>query len=162
MDISKIEPGNRETVNVFIECMKNTKDLYEYDVETETFILKKVLDITFPGAYGFIPQTHHVDAKPLDVLVLSSDQVQQGIVLPSRPIGVIRLKGNIPDDVLIAVPISDKSFERINDITKINNLESIKNFLEGFKNLKVEFVFNAEHARRSVDIAINLYKKEFG
>jgi len=161
MDISKIEPGGKDMVNVFIECVKNSKDFYEYDEETETFILRKVLDIAFPGAYGFIPRTHHIDAKLLDVLVLISNQVEQGIVLPARPIGVIRLKGNVPDDVLIAVPISDRSFERINDISKINNLDDIKGFLERFKGLSVEFVFDAEHAKRSVEVAISLYKKEF-
>jgi len=162
MDISKIEPGNKDVVNVFIECVKNSKDFYEYDPKTETFILRKVLDITFPGVYGFIPNTHHIDAEPLDVLVLVSNDIQQGIVLPARPIGVIRLKGNVPDDVLIAVPISDKTFNRINDITKLSNIEDIKKFLERFKGLRVEYVFDAKHAKRSIDVAIELYKKEFG
>lgn len=161
MDISKIEPGNKDVVNVFIECIKGSKDFYEYDKETETFILKKVLDFPFPGAYGLIPKTHHIDAEPLDVLVLISNNIQQGIVLPARPIGVIRMKGNVPDDVLVAVPISDKSFERINDISKINNLEELKKFLESFKGSKVEFVFDNIHARKSIETAINLYKKEF-
>ncbi len=161
MDISKIEPGNKDVVNVFITCVKGSKDFYEYDKKTETFILKKVLDIPFPGAYGFIPKTHHIDAKVLDTLVLVSSQVQQGVVLPSRPIGIIRLKGNIPDDVLIAVSISDKNFEQIDDISQIENLNNLKEFLEKFKESEVEYVFDAEHAKKSIEIAINLYKKEF-
>jgi inorganic pyrophosphatase len=161
MDISKIEPGNRDVVNVFITCVKDSKDFYEYDKKTDNFILKRVLNISFPGVYGFIPKTHHIDAEPLDTLVLTSDQIQQGIVLPARPIGVVRLKANVPDDVLIAVPISDRSFEGVNDVTKINNLEEIKKFLEAFKGLGVESVFDSEHAKKSVEVAINLYKKEF-
>ncbi|NIM47355.1 MAG: hypothetical protein GTN40_04345 [Candidatus Aenigmarchaeota archaeon] len=159
MDISKIEPGGKNTVNVFIKCIKGTKDFYEYDKKTETFMLKKVLEIPFPGAYGFIPKTHHIDAEPLDVLVLVSNQIQQGVVLPARPVGVIRLKGDVPDDVLIAVPISDKSFEQINDISQIENLEELKRFLESFKESTVEYVFDAEHAKKSIETAINLYKK---
>jgi len=159
MDISKIEPGNKSVVNVFIECIKGSKDFYEYDEKTSTFILRKVLDIQFPSCYGFVPKTHHIDAKPLDVLVLVSNQIQQGVVLPARPIGIIRLKGNVPDDVLIAVPISDKSFEQINDISQIENLDRLKEFLETFKESKVEYVFDAEHAKKSIETAINLYKK---
>ena len=161
MDITQIEPGNKDVINVFINSIKGSKDLYEYDKKTGAFILKKVSEIEFPGAYGFIPKTHHIDANPLDVLVLVSIQVQQGIVLPARPIGIIRLKGNIPDDVLIAVPISDKNFEQINDISQIENLDQLKEFLEAFKESKVEYVFDVEHAKRSIEIAINLYKKEF-
>jgi len=41
MDISKIEPGNKSVVNVFIECIKGSKDFYEYDEKTSTFILRK-------------------------------------------------------------------------------------------------------------------------
>ena len=161
MDITKIESGDRNIVNVFIECMKGSKDFCEYDSDADTFMMRKILNIPFPGAYGFIPRTHHIDAEPLDVLVLVSNGVQEGVVLPAKPIGVIRLKGNIPDDVLIAVPASDKNFEKINDISQINNLEDIKKFLEDFKGSKVEFVFDSEHAKRSVETAINLYKKEF-
>jgi len=161
MDISKIEPGNKDVVNVFVSCTKGSRDFYEYDEETETFILKKVLDISFPGAYGFIPKTHHVDGEPLDALVLSSNSVQQGIVLPARPIGIIRMKGNVPDDVLVAVPISDDRFGGINNMTEINNVDELKKFLEVFKGLKVEFVLDVKHAKKSVEAAINLYKREF-
>jgi inorganic pyrophosphatase len=161
MDISKIEPGNKDMINVFIGCVKGSKDFYEYDEKSEAFVLRKVLENPFPGSYGHIPKTHHIDGKPLDVLVLINDQTQQGTVLPARPIGVIRLKGTIPDDVLIAVSISDKTFESLNNITELQNLEELKKFLENFKESVVEYVFEADHAKRSIETAINLYKKEF-
>ena len=161
MDITKIEPGDGDVVNVFITCVKGSKDFYEYDNKTDTFILKRVLNILFPGAYGFVPKTHHIDAEPLDVLVLISNQVQQGVVLPARPIGIIRMMGKVPDDILVAVPISDQSLGRINDLSRLSDLEEIKGFLETFKGLKVEFVFDAGHAKRTIENAISLYKKEF-
>jgi inorganic pyrophosphatase len=159
MDISKIEPGDRNRVNVFIECLEGSRDFYEYDKNTGAFILKKVLDFSFPGCYGFIPRTHHIDAEPLDVIVLVSEQLQQGIVLSARPIGIIRLEGKIPDDVLIAVSVADKSFEMIKDISDLNNLDSLKEFLEKFKESRIEMVFNAEHAKKSIENAIRLYKE---
>jgi inorganic pyrophosphatase len=161
MNFSKITPGSPEIVNVFIECVKGSKDCYEYDQNTDNFILKGVLDISFPGAYGFVPKTHHTDSMPLDVLVLTTGQAKQGVVWPSRPIGIIRLKGQIPDDVLIAVPISDAKYDKISDIGQIDDLGEIKAFLESFKKSKVEFVFDADHARKSVQASIKIYKKEF-
>ena len=161
MDISKIEPGNKDVVNIFITCTKGSKDFYEYDKKTDNFILRKVLNISFPGVYGFVPKTHHIDAEPLDALVLISDTIQQGIVLPARPIGVIRLRSSVPDDILIAVPISDNNFEKTSDVTKVNELEELKKFLEEFKELKVESVLDSEHAKKSVENAIKLYKREF-
>jgi inorganic pyrophosphatase len=160
MDVSKIGPGNMDLVNVFVESLLGSRDFYQYDAKTDNFILKEVLDISFPGAYGFVPRTHHIDGSALDVLVLISDQAKQGIIIPSRPIGVVRLKGQVPDDVLIAVAVSDKAFESVNDVSEID-MEGIKGFLESFKKSKVEFVFGADHARRSADAAIRLYKREF-
>ena len=58
MDISKLEPGYANKINVFIECLKDSKDFCEYDKKTEGFILKKVLKYPFPGCYGFVPRTH--------------------------------------------------------------------------------------------------------
>ena len=106
----------------------------------------------------------HIDAEPLDVLVLTSEPLQQGIVLQARPIGIVRLKNKIIDDILIAVSLADKRFEKLFDLTKLpkNTLEKIKQFLEEFKNMEVENIFDSEHAKRSVEHAIELYKREFG
>jgi inorganic pyrophosphatase len=160
MNFSKATPGSPEVVNVFIECVKGLKDCYEYDQNTDNFILKGVLDISFPGAYGFVPKTHNTDSRPLDVLVLTTGDAKQGVIWPSRPIGLVRIKGQIQhDDVLIAVPISDPKYDKIRDISQIGNLDEIKAFLESFKKSKVEFVFDANHARKSVEVSIKLYKR---
>ena len=62
---------------------------------------------------------------------------------------------------MIAVPISDNNFEKTSDVTKVNELEELKKFLEEFKELKVESVLDSEHAKKSVENAIKLYKREF-
>jgi inorganic pyrophosphatase len=164
MDISKIEPGNEDNVNVFVESVKGSKSFYEYDNKSGLFTLKKNLKIPFPGLYGFIPKTHHIDAEPLDVLILTSESLQQGIIVQSKPIGLIRLRAEIPDDVLIAISTADKEFENTVDISNISKetLDNLKEFLEQFKELEIENVFNAEHAKKSIRHAIDLYKREFG
>ena len=70
MDISKQEPGTKDLVNVFIESEKGSKSYYKYNDGTGLFKLKKVLKLPFTGSFGFIPKTHHIDADPLDVIVL--------------------------------------------------------------------------------------------
>jgi inorganic pyrophosphatase len=164
MDISKIEPGDMDVVNVFMESEKGSKSYYKYDSKTGMFNLKKVLKSQFPGSLGFIPKTHHVDGELLDVLVLASDSMEQGIVVQARPIGLIRMRSEIPDDILIAASVADSDFEKITDLSKIDEstLKSLKEFLEEFKGMKVENVFDSEHAKKAVRKSIELYQKEFG
>jgi len=161
MDISKLEPGNKDKINVFIECLKGSKDFYRYDQKVGIFVLKKVLKSPFPGCYGFIPKTHHIDAKPLDVIVLTKEDLEQGIVLEAKPIGVIRLKNEVWDDILIAVSTKDKIFEKVHDITEVpkNVLENLKSFLEEFKEKSVEKIFEVHHAKKSIEHAIEFFKK---
>jgi inorganic pyrophosphatase len=163
MNISKIEPGLPNKVNILITSEKDSRDFCEYDEKSETFVLKKVLSDPFPGGYGFIPKTHHTDGEPLDVIILATEPVRQGIVVQARPIGLIRLRGKIPDDVLIAVLLTDKAFEKTQDLLSLNKeeLDKLKNFLEELKEKEVEQVFGADHARKTVEHAIELYKREF-
>jgi len=163
MNISKMEPGDARRINVFIECIKGTKNFCKYDDKSGVFVLKKVLNSPFPGCYGFVPRTHHIDAEPLDVLVLTTDPLEEGIIIQAKPIGIVRLRNKLIDDILIAVSVMDKEFENVNDLLKFgdNKIKEIEGFLEDFKNMKVENVFGVEHARRSVEHAIELYKREF-
>lgn len=164
MDISKLEPGNKERLNVFIKSPKGTKDVYEYDKEAEIFVLKKTLNAKFPGNYGVVPKTHHVDGEALEVLILTDRALQQGTVLEVRPIGIIRLKREIPDDVLIAIPVEDKKYGKIENLNQLNEamIENLKEFLEEFKNSKVEYTFDSERAKRAIEHSIELYKRGLG
>ena len=163
MDISKLEAGTKEKLNVFLKSLKGTKEVYDYNEESGIFVLKKTLNIFFPANYGIVPKTHHVDAEPLEVLVLTERPLQQGSVLEVRPIGVIRLRGNLPDDVLVAIPIEDKKHENIQNLNQLNTsvVENLKDFLEELKQKKVEKVFDSERAKRAIEHSIELYKKEF-
>jgi len=163
MDISKIEPGLPYKVNILITSEKGSRDYCEFDEKSQAFILKKVLSDPFPGFYGFIPKTHHIDGEPLDAIILATEPVNQGIVVQARPIGLIRLRGKIPDDVLITVLLTDKAFEKTQDLLSLNKeeLDKLKNFLEELKQKEVEQVFGADHARKAVERAIELYIREF-
>ena len=161
MDISKIGPGNKDLVNVFVESVKDSKSYYRYDKKTGVFILKKILEVNFPGSYGFIPRTHHIDAKPLDTMIISSDPINKGTVVQGKPIGMIRLRSQIPDDVLVVVPTVDMRFEKTKDLSTldIDTQNNLKAFLEQFKELKIQNVFDSVRAKKAVGRSIELYRK---
>jgi inorganic pyrophosphatase len=164
MELNKLEPGNPSKINVLITAEKDSRDLCEYDEEAEAFILRKVLAHPFPYSYGFIPKTHHTDGEPLDVMVLTNEPIKQGIVIQARPIGLIRLRGRMPDDILIAVLLTDKNFEKTQDLLSLNEneIERLKSFLAELKEKKFQDIFGSVHARRAVERSIELYKREFG
>jgi inorganic pyrophosphatase len=159
MEINKLEPGSPNRFNVLITCEKDSRDYCELDEKSEAFILRKVLSAPFPGFYGFIPRTHHIDAEPLDVLILTSEPIKQGIVVQAKPIGLIRLRGKIPDDILVAV----LSSEEAKDLLRLEReeIQKLKNFFEEFKGKEVEGIFGTEHALKSIEKAIELYRREF-
>ena len=63
-------PDVPEVVNVIVEVPKGSRNKYEYDEETGTIRLNRVLysSIHYPGDYGLIPQTLYDDGDPLDIL----------------------------------------------------------------------------------------------
>ena len=73
-------PSDRITKDSFdavIEIPKNGKNKYELDKETGLLKLDRILYTSthYPANYGFIPKTYADDDDPLDVLVLSNEEI---------------------------------------------------------------------------------------
>ncbi|MBU3896467.1 MAG: inorganic diphosphatase [Nanoarchaeota archaeon] len=143
-----------DEVFVFIQISMGSKSFYIH--EDGNLVMSQTVNAPFPGNYGFLPKTHHDDAAPLDAIVISEEPLSPGSLVKARPIGVIRLKGQITDDILIASvgnikDISELPMKKINEITK---------YLESFKNLKTLKVLDCDYAKKIVEHAIKRYKKE--
>ena len=164
MDITKIKSGTSEKLNVLILATKDSKYFYHYDKNADAYFLEKVLRQKFPFCYGVAPRTHSGDAGYLDVVLLTTDPLEIGTIVVSRTIGMIRFKNDLPDDVLVAVAVTDKNLATLNDISNIKKKDMVKieDFLEDFKDKRVERIFNSIHAKRTVKHAIDLYNQEFG
>ena len=149
-----------EQLFVFIECSKDSKNIYEYNKESEDIKLKEVFSEHFPFNYGFIPKTHH-DTGKLDAVVLSSEPFESGSVVEVKPIGNVRLGGMPEDDIIITVPLADKEFSGTNDIKDLSDhdVKKISMFLETFKKTKIKEVFDVEHAKKVIKIAIEKYER---
>lgn len=128
-------------INVVIECPKGTTNKYEYDVETSTMRLDRVLfsPLYYPFDYGFVPQTHYLDGDPLDALVVLSHPTFAGCVIEAKPIGVLEMsdeKGK--DEKLLCVATKDPRFchwENMSHFSRHRQRE-IMHFFRVYKDLE--------------------------
>ncbi len=143
-----LEPGPKnfpEIINVIVETSKGSKEKYELDKKTGLLFLDRDLfgSMIYPGDYGMVPQTLCDDGDPVDVLILVSQPHLPGIIIPSRPVALMRMedeKGK--DDKVLCVPADnvDPSFKNIRDLEDVSEylLAEIKNFFEHYKDLEPE------------------------
>lgn len=112
------------TVNAIIEIPKGSSNKYEYDKELNVFRLDRTLysPVHYPGAYGFIPQTHSEDGDPLDVVVMVEGATFPGCLIEVRPLGVLVMRDDAGlDHKILAVPVNDP---RMRDVHGLQHLPS--------------------------------------
>ena len=145
MDIKKLGAGKNapEEVNVFVEIPQGVSVKYELDKESGLIFVDRFLytEMNYPFNYGFVPGTLADDGDPVDILVLSSKPVVPGVVIPSRPIGMLEMEDEAGiDNKIIAVPLPklDIKFKDFNDVKDIpvKMKEEIKYFFENYKKLE--------------------------
>lgn len=174
MRIEAISIGNNapEDVNVLIEVPIGGHPIkYELDKHSGTLVVDRFLHtpMTYPGNYGFVPNTLSDDGDPIDVLVCNTRPLVPGCVINVRPIGVLVMEDNSgQDEKIIAVPSPHltKRYEKIfnyDDLPEIT-LSQIAHFFEHYKDLepgkwvKIDDWRDAKEARRLIVEAINRYK----
>ena len=163
-----IETGNDipEIINVIVEIPKGSMNKYEYDKRHNMMKLDRVLFSPFhyPGDYGIIPQTLSEDGDPLDALVLVTNPTYPGILIESRPIGLLRMKDNgESDDKIICVSTNDPRYLHATDISNIEDhcRSEIGHFFQVYKDLegkKVE-VLGWESAQEAKSVVISSIKR---
>jgi inorganic pyrophosphatase len=82
------------TCRAIIETPKGSRNKFDYDPESNLFLLGGLLPegMMFPFDFGFIPSTLGDDGDPLDILVLMDAPVHAGCLMDVRLIGVISAK----------------------------------------------------------------------
>ncbi|NCO32019.1 inorganic diphosphatase, partial [bacterium] len=130
-------------VNVFIEVPQNSNVKYELDKKSGAIMVDRFLytAMNYPFNYGFIPQTLAEDNDPLDVLVISSQPVTPGTVMPARIIGMLEMEDEEGIDTkLLAVPTQKVdpfmgSYKDVNDLPEMLK-NKIRHFFEHYKELE--------------------------
>ncbi|TAN51379.1 MAG: inorganic diphosphatase [Rhodospirillales bacterium] len=130
MDVKKIPIGANPPyeINVIIEIpMGGSPVKYEMDKESGAIFVDRFLHTAmyYPMNYGFIPHTLSQDGDPVDAAVLGNIPVIPGVVIRSRPIGVLLMEdeGGI-DEKVLCVPV-DKLHPYHSNIGSYRDLQSI-------------------------------------
>lgn len=145
MDITKIPVGKNPPwdVNVVIEIPQGGQPVkYEMDKESGALYVDRFLHTAmfYPANYGFLPHTLAQDGDPADVMVVASTPVVPGVVLRSRPIGVLIMEDDAGvDEKILAVPV-DKLHPFYSNVASYRQLpsilvEQITHFFEHYKDL---------------------------
>jgi inorganic pyrophosphatase len=160
-----------EELNVIVEIPSEGKVKYEVDKKTNTLFVDRFLytSMYYPFNYGYVPQTLGEDEDPIDVLVLSSQEVAPASVLPTRIIGLLEMEDEEGIDTkFMAVPTKriDPFLASIEDVSDLDQTlkEKIRHFFEQYKALepgkwvKIKKWKSKDKALPLIKAAINRYK----
>lgn len=154
-----------------IEIKKGSKKKYELDKETGLLILDRILYTSthYPANYGFIPRTLADDGDPLDVLVLTAEDIDPMVLVKCYPIGVIvMMDGGKRDEKIIAIPFDDPTYNNYRDIKDLppHIFDEMRHFFAIYKELEgkttaVDEVMGRDEAVRIVKESIDNYNEIF-
>ena len=163
-----------QAVNLVIEIRKGSVNKYELDKSTGRLVLDRVngtASLGYPTDYGYVPDTLCEDGDPLDGLLIIDESVLPGIVVPSRPIGVLYMVDDgESDEKLICVAKDDVTKSHIQQVEDLgpNFKPMVEHFYKQYKAWKKDWTgtkveFNgwgdAEAARKVIQESIDRAKK---
>lgn len=146
MSLNIVSPGADapNTFNVIIEIPMNADPVkYEVDKETGAIFVDRFMSTSmhYPTNYGYVPQTISGDGDPVDVLVITPVPLIPGVVVPCRPIGILKMEDEAGEDgKVLAVPI-DKilsiytQWQKPEDLNPMR-LKTISHFFAHYKDLE--------------------------
>ncbi len=134
-----------DVINVVIEIQKGSVNKYELDKATGRIFLDRVngtASLGYPADYGYVPDTLCDDGDPLDALLLIDESVLPGIVVPCRPIGVLKMVDDGEgDEKLICVAADDVTKSHIQSLEDLgpNFKPMIEHFYSQYKAWKKDW-----------------------
>src|SRR5579859_1039378 len=100
-------------LRAIIETPRGSIAKLKFEPTTGAFELSRplVIGVAYPYDWGFFPSTCAPDGDPLDVMIVHDATTYPGVVIPCRPIGLVKVtqkekgkKGRERNDRIIAVP----------------------------------------------------------
>lgn len=113
-DLARLPPRDQHgDLRVVIESPRGACVKLKYDTALGVVTVSRPLPLglSYPYDWGFVPGTCAPDGDPVDALVYWDAVSFPGVVVPCRPIGVVRLEqdsrsnGRVRNDRILAVPV---------------------------------------------------------
>ncbi len=146
MSLNNVKPGSKapDQFNVIIEIPANADPIkYEVDKETGAIFVDRFMGTAmhYPVNYGYVPQTIAEDGDPVDVLVMTPFTLRPGVVVPGRPLGILKMDDEAGGDgKLLAVPTEKilPMYAHIKTLDDVPELlrKQIQHFFEHYKDLE--------------------------
>lgn len=161
-------------VHVVVESPRGSMMKLKFEPSLGAFVFSRALPLgtVSPYDWGFIPSTRAADGDPLDGLLLFDAPTWPGVVIPARPIGVVRLMQKDQDtkksrnDRIIAVADSDHRNDDARALPKRVREELELFFLNVIqftrKRVTIEGWEGPKFAERLVDQAVQAYVRGAG
>lgn len=166
-----VDPGNKTAINVIVEIGKGSKNKYEIDKTTGLIALDRAMHTSqdYPFDYGFVPRTLWHDDDPLDVVLLATNPLMPGVLVEARPIALMNMiDSGEGDDKIIAVPVSDPRFDKVQDLSDINphTIKEIEHFFSTYKKLQDKVVEvkgfkDKSEAESAFEEGVKLYQNKY-
>ena len=129
-------------INGLVEINSNSINKYEFITESGQLKLDRVgySSLTYPVAYGLVPQTWDQDNDLLDFVIANvTEPLVPGSLLEARVIGVMKFEdGGERDDKIITVLSDDKRMDHINSFEELGPhwQKETEHYFEHYKDLK--------------------------
>ncbi len=133
-----------EDVNIIIEIPAYSDPIkYEIDKDTDTIWIDRFVATAmfYPVNYGYIPQTLSEDGDPIDALITTPFKLGPGVIIRSRPVGILYMEDESGIDYKIMCVPHDKLttlYKDVKDIENVNELllKQISHYFENYKGLE--------------------------
>ena len=131
--------ADHDAIRIVVESPRGSALKLKYDPELGVMTLSRPLTIglTYPYDWGFVPSTRAADGDPLDAVVMWDGTSYPGLVLPCRPIGVLRVEQTNPqsharerNDRVVALPINAPRWQSLTSVLDVD--ERVRLELERF------------------------------
>ncbi len=176
MGLEKLQIGKQipDDINVVIEIPAHSHPVkYEIDKKSGMVMVDRFLGtaMIYPCNYGFVPHTLSEDGDPVDVLVVTPFPLSYGVVVRSRPIGMLGMTDESGKDAkILAVPVAKLTtcydhVQKPEDLGK-ELLQTIEHFFTHYKDLeqgkwvKVDKWEKAEAAKKEILASVERYRRE--